>query len=184
MVGGLVLALLLAAVLIPGQSARAAANASTAAPALDIFAKIDTIPGDSTDAQFVHQIPVQSVSFASTSLGGAGGRPNISPITFTAAAGSDSPLLFMALAQRKVLNSAVFSFVHTASNGTTTAFQTYTLSHCTIVGFHQTAPQNGVDDEVQIAFTKVTYAFSPQKADGSLAPPISGGWDITGNKPA
>ncbi len=92
MLSSVVLTLLLAVALIPGQSARAAANAPTAAPTLDIFAKIldsagTPINGDSTAKGFEKQIPVQSFSFAgmnSAPTGTGAGKAIASPITFTA----------------------------------------------------------------------------------------------------
>ena len=189
MLSSVVLTLLLAVVLIPGQSARAAANAP-AATTLEIFAKIDTIPGDSVSDKFKGQISIQSFSFAGMNSaptgtgagGGAGaGKSVASPITFTAVAGSDSPLLLKALAKHTVLKTAVFSFVHVHTEGTSAVFQTYMLSNCTIVSFHQTAPENGVVDEVQIAFSKVTYTFSLEKQDGTLGTTTTVTWDIKAN---
>jgi type VI secretion system secreted protein Hcp len=189
MVGSVLLTLLLAVIFIPGQGAKASANLP-AATSLEIFAKIDTIPGDSTNAKFVHQIPVESFSFASgnsaragagASLGGGAGKVMASPITFTAAAGSDSPLLLKAVAKGTHLTTAVFSFVHSAGDSSA-VFQTYTLGDCSILSFHQTAQQGGVvDDEVQISFTKVTYTFTPQNPDGSLGSPSSVTWDLKTN---
>jgi len=185
MLSSVVLTLLLAMVFIPGHSARAAAS-TPAVATIDIFAKIDTIQGDSTNSKFAKQIPVQSFSFASTSsapTGAGAGKSIASPITFTAAAGSDSPYLLKALAQGTHLQTAVFSFARAGDSPA--VFQTYTLSNCSIIGFHQTMQQNGVvGDEVQITFTKVMYKFSPQKPDGSLASPITVTWDIQKNQAA
>jgi type VI secretion system secreted protein Hcp len=187
MLSSVILTLLLAMVFIPGHSARAAAS-TPAAAGIDIFAKIDTIQGDSTNSKFAKQIPVQGFSFASTSsaptgAGAGAGKSIASPITFTAAAGSDSPYLLKALAQGTHLQTAVFSFARAGNSPA--AFQTYTLSNCSIIGFHQLVQQNGVvGDEVQITFTKVIYKFSPQKPDGSLAPPITVTWDIQTNQAA
>ncbi len=63
-----------------------------------------------------------------------------------------------------------------------TLLQKYVLSTCLIVSFHQTAPQNGVVDEIQMSFAVVKYSFSPQKSDGSLGTPITVTWDIRANK--
>jgi type VI secretion system secreted protein Hcp len=181
MLSGVVLTLLLGVVLIPGHSARAAANAP-AATTLEIFATIDTITGDSTAKGFEKQIEVQSFSFAGMNSAPTGaGKSIASPITFTAAAGTDSPLLLKALAQHTVLKTAVFKFVHTGGESPF-VFQTYSLSNCLIVGFHQTAPVNGVVDEVQLAFAKVTYTVTQQKPDGSPGTTTTVTWDIKANK--
>jgi type VI secretion system secreted protein Hcp len=149
---------------------------------LAIFAQIDGIPGDATDEKFVNQIPVQNFSFASKNSVATGtGKVITSPITFTAAAGPDSPLLIMALAKGTVLKSAVFSFVHSSGDGQF-VFEKYTLSNCSIKSFHQTASESGVVvDEVQISFTQVTYTFTPQKADGTPGSSISVTWDLKTN---
>jgi type VI secretion system secreted protein Hcp len=90
-----------------------ASTSSQAFAAVDMFIKIDTIDGESTDKTHGKEIDVLSWSWGasqsgSMAMGGGAGKVSMQDFTFTKSLDKSSPKLFEALATGKHLKDATF----------------------------------------------------------------------------
>jgi type VI secretion system secreted protein Hcp len=114
--------------------------------------------------------------------GGAGARKvRITDFHFTTHTSQASPLLFLATANGRHLKSGLVT-VRRKGRGQ----QEYLKIELTdvLVSSYQSGAGNGAapQDQVSLNFSKITYSFYPQKADGSLGAPVTAAWDLKANK--
>ena len=157
--------------------------------ASDIFAKIGTIKGESTDAKHKGEIEVQSWSWGVTQGGtiahgggGGAGKASFHDLNFTHRIDRASPLLMKACATGSHIPEATIT-VRKAGKGP----QEYliikmsdviiTSVAMSVVGEEPTTAEN-----VTIQAAKVDLEYRAQKADGSLEPGIHFKYDIKANK--
>jgi type VI secretion system secreted protein Hcp len=171
----------------------AAATPIVAAAALptgtdNYFLKLDGVPGDSTDAK--HKGEIQLLSFAwgasnsgtASSTGGAGaGKVSFSDFTFTAKTSQASPLLMLNTATGKRLKTGLITVARKNRGGQ--EFIKIELTDVLVTSYQQGAGNGSVPlDSASLAFSKITFSFSPQRPDGSLGPAVTATWDLRANK--
>lgn len=155
---------------------------------VDYFLKIDTVPGDSHDAQHRDEIEVLAFSWGETHAGppatgtGSGaGKVHIEDFHFTSLTGSASPKLMLLCANGKHVKNAVL-----VARRAGTAQQEYlklTFTDVTVTSYHVSGSEGDVPiDEVSLQFAKVQIDYRPQRANGSLATAVHAGWDVKLNK--
>jgi len=156
--------------------------------AIDIFAKIGDIKGESRDAKHKDEVEVLSWSWGvsqtgSTGPGGGGGvgKPSFSDFQFTHHIDKASPLLMAACATGKHIKDATITN-RKAGKGQ----QEYLIIKMNDILITSVQPalsgaEGGVEN-VTLKLAKVDLEYRPQKPDGSLDAGVHFKYDIKGNK--
>jgi type VI secretion system secreted protein Hcp len=152
------------------------------------FLKIDGIPGESLDSKHKDEIEVLSWSWGETQPvpatpgGGAGsGKVAMTDLHVSTQMSRASPQLLLACASGKHIKSAVLTG-RKAGKGQA-EYLTFTLSDVLVSGYHTGGSEAEAPlDSVSLTFSKIQVSYKQSKADGSLAPAITVGWDRKTNK--
>lgn len=155
---------------------------------LRMFAKIDGIPGESTDVKHKGEIDVLSFSWGVTnpvatgSGGGSSvGRPTFQHVTFSHVIDKASPLLVQSCALGQHIKTATLT--QSAAGKTAADFLQFKFEDVVVTAVTEAgAGDQRLAESVSLAYAKVHMAYSPQKADGSFDPPIKFGFDLAANK--
>ena len=161
--------------------------------AVDYFLKIDGIEGESRDAKHKGEIEVLSFSWGETHPashggggGGGGGAGKVSMQDFQVAAlvTKASPKLMLACASGQHLKQAVMTARKAGKNQQ--EFLVYKFTDL-LVSSYQTGGSAGGDvapmDQISFNFGTIEIEYRAQRADGSLDPGITAGWNLKQNKP-
>jgi type VI secretion system secreted protein Hcp len=178
-----------------GISSLGSRNTVEAAPATgnaDYFLKIDGIAGDSTDAQHVGEIELNSVDWSNNGTpgleqsgttagsGGGAGKVKLNDIHFTQNVSKASPKLMLSTANGQHYKEAILS-VRKAGK-TKTQFLTFKMTDVLVSSYRFTGKDQSLPtDEFSLDFAKIEQSFTPQKADGSADTPVTGGFDFKAN---
>ena len=156
---------------------------------VDLFLKIDGIPGESRDAKHKGEIDLEAFSWGATNQGapGGGGGGGAGKVTmhdfhFTTRVNKASPLLFLSCATGKHLKQAILTARKAGKEQL--EFLVYKFTDI-LISSYQVAGSEGADapmDQISFNFAQVEYQYREQKADGSPASPIKVGWDVKKNK--
>ncbi len=156
---------------------------------VDYFLKIEGIQGESQDAKHKNEIELESFSWGETQSGvvgpggGAAGKVQMQDFHFVKRLDQASPKLFLACASGQHIKLATL-VARKAGKGQQ-EFLIYKFSDL-LVSSYQTGGSAHGDllpmDQVSFNFGRIEVEYRPQKADGSLAPPIKAGWDVKQNK--
>jgi type VI secretion system secreted protein Hcp len=159
------------------------------------FLRIDGVQGESADARHQGWIDAESWSWGETHPGpggppgagaGAGaGRVQVHDLHVVAHFGRASPRLLVACASREHFRQAELAAVRTG--GAQQEFLTLTLSDVVVTAYQTGGSAVGglaPTDQLALGFGKIVVEYRPQKADGSLAAPVKGGWDVRANRKA
>ena len=154
--------------------------------AFDLFLKLDDITGESSDSKHKGEIEVLSYSFglantASPSASGAsGGTATFDGFHFVSKLQKSSPALFLKCASGAHLKEAVLTARKTGDKQQ--EFYKLTFTDVVVTEFQQAGDANGDEtvprEQMSLAFGKITLAYSPQKADGSLDASVTATWDV------
>ena len=157
--------------------------------ASDIFAKIGTILGESTDAKHKNEIDVLAWSWGvmqsgSMAYGGAGAtrKASFNDFNFTHHIDKATPLLMKACAVGTHIPDATIT-VRKAGKGQ----QEYLVMKMTdvlITSVTMSVAEGAPDtaENVTLQFAKIDLEYKPQKADGSLDVGLHFKYDIKANK--
>ena len=156
--------------------------------AVDMFLKIATVNGESTDSVHEGEIDLLSWSFAahqtgvSQSGGGSGaGRVSIQDLTITKKVDRSSPTLFALCCNGSHVDDAVLTV--RKAGGEALEYLVVKMEHVLITGL-QTTGSDGQDqlvEQVTLNFKRVGLIYTPQKDDGTGGPTVGGGWDVGAN---
>jgi type VI secretion system secreted protein Hcp len=162
--------------------------------AVDYFLKIDGIEGESQDAKHKGEIQLESFNWGlhnTVSAGGAGGRgagrASFEDFHFVAPSSKASPKMMFACASGQHIKTATLT-CRKAGNAETAGqdflmikLETVLISSYNEAGSQQT--DNGIpQDSVALNFTKITFTYRPQNADGALGAAVTESWDLKTNK--
>jgi type VI secretion system secreted protein Hcp len=161
--------------------------------AVDLFLKIDGIPGESVDKAHKDEIELESFSWGETNSGapqpggggGGAGKVQIQDLHVVALVNKASPTLMLACATGKHLKQAVLT-ARKAGKGQQ-EFLVFKFSDVLVSSYQIGGSSHGDQlptDQVSFNFAKIEMEFRPQKADGTLDAGVKAGWDVKGNKPA
>jgi type VI secretion system secreted protein Hcp len=157
--------------------------------AVDYFLKLDGIPGESRDAKHRGQIELQSFSWGEVQQrppagsGAGAGRVAVQDLLFIAQVGKASPKILLACAAGTHIATAVLTARR--SGRAAQDFLVYSLMDV-VISSYQTGGVEGTDgpvDQVSLSFGRIRVEYRAQKADGSLEPAVSAGWDVNQNHP-
>ena len=156
--------------------------------AVDYFLKIEGIKGDSQDDKHKDEIDVQSFSWGVSQTvgraggGGAGaGKVRFQDFHFTTSVSKASPKLFLSCATGEHIKDATITLRKAGRDQ-----QEYIVIKMSdvLISSYQTGGtgEQVPTDQVSMAFAKIEYSYSPQKADGTLDAAITAAWDLKANK--
>jgi type VI secretion system secreted protein Hcp len=154
----------------------------------DSFLKLDGIEGESTDARHQGEIDVLSwswgVSNSATILaghGGGSGKATFDSLKVAAVTSKASPILMLATASGQHISGAVLTA--RKAGGAQPEFLTITMEDVVVSSYHLGTDAGALpSDQFSLTYAKIVMEYRPQKADGTLAPPITAGWDVKANK--
>jgi type VI secretion system secreted protein Hcp len=149
----------------------------------DYFLKIDGIPGESQNPRHQGEIELESFSWSESYLASAGdtGRVHIQDLHVTKPIDKASPLLMLACASGRRFTSAVLTAQRPGTEPLD--YLTISLGGVLVNSYQMEAPagQPRPADQVSFTFRQIEVAYRPQLPDGSLAQPVSAGWDVVAN---
>ena len=155
--------------------------------AIDIFAKIGDIKGESSDAKHKDEVEVLSWSWgvaqsgSVTGPGGGAGKASFADFSFMHRIDSASPLLMKACATGEHIKEATVT--HRKAGKGQQEFLIIKMNDILITSVQPTASNaDGLMEAVSLQMAKVNLEYKPQKADGSLDAGVFFKYDIKGNK--
>jgi type VI secretion system secreted protein Hcp len=159
--------------------------------AVDMFLKIDGIPGESTDAKFDKELVLESFSWGETNTGahtaggGAGaGKVSMQDFHFTAKGSIATPKLMFACASGQHIKDAVMSVRRaTEQKEGSLVFLTYSFQGVVITSVQEAGDTSGIPlDSVSFAFEKIDVMWKPQTASGAVGTPVEFAWNLKANQ--
>lgn len=164
------------------------AGASSVSAADDYFLKIDGIPGESQDARHPGEIELGSFSWAVSNSGstagggGAGaGKASFQDFAITARMSKASPRLFLACASGEHIKSALLTVRRAGREQQ--EYYTIKMEDVLVSRVENSAADGAAPgDAVMFKFSKITWTYRAQKADGTLDTPVAVYWDLKQNK--
>jgi type VI secretion system secreted protein Hcp len=157
--------------------------------AVDIFAKLGDIKGESTDNKHKDEVEVLSYSWGVTNPahigtggGGGAGRATFQDLSIVHKIDKASPQLLRACATGQHLKDATITF-RKAGKGQQ-EFLVIKMNDVIITGVTQSEAQDseGGSETVSLEFAKVDWEFRPLKPNGTLDAGIHFKFDIEANK--
>lgn len=156
--------------------------------AVDMFLKLDGIPGESRDSKHKNEIDVESFSWGATNSGsaaygggGGAGKVAMQDFTFVAPVSKASPRLFLACASGEHIRSGLLTVRRSGEQQM--EFLKITLTDILISGWKQegTAGDAVPTDQVTMNFAKVKIDYTEQSPTGASGETTSAGWDVKAN---
>ena len=154
--------------------------------AADFLLEIDGIKGESTDHKHAGTIEVESFSWGESNIGsmaagggGGAGKVNFQDLHLTSRVNKASPLLAKACATGQHIKKAIL-FVR-KSGGDAQDYYKVTMEDLLISSYQSggSAGSNALPtDQFAINYARIEFAYSPQKADGSLEGPVVFKYDL------
>ena len=162
--------------------------------AVDMFLKLDGIPGDSNDRQIKGEIVLESFSWGETNTlahnaftagGGAGaGKVSFQDFHFTARVSKASPKLLLACASGQHIPTGTVTLRKgTAQQENQFVFLVYKFTNVIITSVQDTGSGDVPVELVSFAFQKVFVEFKEQSPTGALTA-IDFAWDLLANRKA
>ncbi len=159
--------------------------------AVDMFIKIDSIPGESTDSKHDKWIDVLSVSwgatnpvFSSTGAGGTRETSNavVADFSFIKEADKSSPKLFLAVANGENLRDVTIDLVkRTGSESAGVPFIKGTLTDAIVTSYSISSSGETPTEHISLNFAKVEYQHTLQDSKtGNVETKVS--YDLTTGK--
>lgn len=157
--------------------------------AIDIFAKLGSIKGESADAKHKDEIEVLSYSWGISQApagggdGAAAGKANVHDISIVHVIDKATPLLLRACATGEHLKDATIS--HRKAGKSQQDYLVIKLNDVTVTAVSHGASSGGDfigTESVSLRFAKVDFSYKAQKADGSLDAAVSFKYDVANHK--
>jgi type VI secretion system secreted protein Hcp len=156
--------------------------------AVDIFLKIDGIPGESQDAKHKDEIDVLSWSWGMSTAPTAGlptgqvpGRVSVKDMSITKRIDVATPRLMLSCASGQHLRSAALTVRKAGAKQP--EFLNIKMNEVLVTSV--TAAESSAEDRgtelLTLAFSKVGLDYVQQKADGTAAGTVSFNWDLVKN---
>ncbi len=158
---------------------------------IDLFLKIDGIPGESQDAKHKGEIDLQSFSWGETNesgpsraAGAAAGKVAMQDFHFATRVNKASPVLFLSCAMGKHIKEAVLTARKAGKEQQ--EFLVFKFSDLLISSYQIGGAEAEGEipmDQVSFDFSRIDFDYRAQKPDGTFAGPIKAGWDVKKKKP-
>jgi type VI secretion system secreted protein Hcp len=159
--------------------------------AVDIFAKIGDIKGESADAKHKDEIEVLSFSWGVSNPaaggggggGGGAGKAHFQDLSIVHRIDKATPKLLEACATGKHLPEATIT--HRKAGKGQQEYLIVKMNDVLITAVTHSGDsgaQGTTSETVSMAFAKIALDYRPQKADGSLDAAVHFGFDVKNNK--
>jgi type VI secretion system secreted protein Hcp len=157
--------------------------------AVDIFAKLGDIKGESTDDKHKDEIEVLSFSWGvanaahAAGSGGGAGKATFQDLSFVHRIDKASPQLLLVCATGKHLPDATIT--HRKAGKGQQEYLIVKMNDVIITGVVHSGSASQPDatsETVSLAFAKVHVEYKPQKQDGSLDTGVHFKYDLKANK--
>ena len=156
--------------------------------AIDIFAKIGDIKGESLDDKHKDEIEVLSFSWGVTHAGSSGtgggggaGKATFQDLSIVHKIDKASPKLLQMCATGEHVKEATIT--HRKAGKGHQEFLVVKMNDVIITGVvHGGSNEGSASETVSLAFAKVDFEYRPQKADGSLDAGIHFKYDLKAHK--
>lgn len=159
--------------------------------ALDMFLKLDQIPGESIVKGHANEIDVLAFSWgvsnpATISSAGGGlssGKPSFQELSLTKYVDLASPQLMTAAATGKHIASATFTVMKNTSTGGLGNYYTVTLTEVLVTSL-STGGSGGEDrmtENITLNYAKIKIDYYQQKPDGSITLAGTFTYDVAAN---
>jgi type VI secretion system secreted protein Hcp len=156
--------------------------------AVDVFLKLDDVPGESADKVHGKEIDVLAWSWGMSNSGtahvggGAGaGKVNVQDLSFSKYVDRSSPILMLKCCEGQHFEKALLTV--RKAGGKPLEYIKIKMQTVVITGI--TTGGSGAEDRltenVTLNFAKLSLDYVPQKADGTGDTAIPFGWDIAAN---
>jgi type VI secretion system secreted protein Hcp len=150
----------------------------------DYFLEINGIPGESQDAKQAKSVDVLSYSWgvsrppATSSTGGAGGKPTLKELTIHKRVDVASPLLFRRLAAGQTISS--MELIGRKSGASPLIFLRYCFQNVQVTSIQQsdaTGAGPAPEEDVTFFYVAVSEQYTRQNPDGSIGQTVFAGWN-------
>jgi type VI secretion system secreted protein Hcp len=155
--------------------------------AADIFAKLGDIKGESIDDKHKDEIEVLSVSWGVSNQGSMGfgtgggeGKATFHDLTFVHRYDKASPILMQSCANGTHLKEGTIT-LRKAGKGQQ-EYLVFKMNDIIVTAVQPGFANNEPQENVSLAFSKVSVEYKPQKADGSLDAAIKFAYDLKAQK--
>lgn len=157
--------------------------------AVDIFAKLGDIKGESTDAKHKDEIEVLSFSWGVTNAapagggGGGAGKATFQDLSIVHRIDKASPQLLLACATGKHLPDATIT--HRKAGKGQQDYLIVKMNDVIVTGVVHSGnagPEATTSETVSLSFAKIAFEYKPRKQDGSLDAGVHFKYDIKSNK--
>jgi type VI secretion system secreted protein Hcp len=158
-------------------AAAAFALPATVRAADDYFLELSGIKGESVDKQFKDAIDVQSFSWGVQNSG----KPHFQDLAIAKSVDAASPQLLLRAASGDPIATAKLTV--RKAGPSPAPYLTLCLTDARVTSL-STAGSSGGDrptESVTFSYSTIVESYRRQNADGSLAPPIVGGWNLIRN---
>ena len=164
--------------------------------ALDIFLKLDGIPGESVDAKHKGEIVLESFSWGETNTvahgaftggGASAGRVSLQDFHFTSRVSKASPKLMLACASgQHILNGLVTVRRGTAQQENQFEFLFYKFTNVIITSVQDVAQSSDLLplESVSFAFQKINVEIKGETPTGAAGGTVDFAWDLVANRKA
>jgi type VI secretion system secreted protein Hcp len=157
--------------------------------AIDTYAKIGDIKGESMADGHKDEIEVLSYSWGVTNAGsmrsgggGGEGAANFHDMSFVHSVDKASPVLFQACALGTHLKEATITHRKAGTKGGQVDYLVVKLNDVIITSVTHGGSSDSHSENVSLSFSKVHLEYKPQKQDGSLDAGIQFKYDLKGKK--
>jgi type VI secretion system secreted protein Hcp len=144
--------------------------------ASDIFLELDGIKGESKDAKHFNEIEIYSFSWGATQLGSdapqGSGKVSVSDFSLGSRVSKASPQLMLACATGKHIPAGLITVRKAAQKPL--EYYVIKMTDVLVSSYQSEGSSSGVPtDQFSLNYAKIEFSYYPQKADGSLGPPVT-----------
>jgi type VI secretion system secreted protein Hcp len=156
--------------------------------AVDMFLRVDTLEGESSDSKHKGEIQIESWEWAAAQTGTSGsgsglgaGKVQIQDITVVKKVDRTSPMLYKLCCNGQHLKSADLTV--RKAGGDALEYLVIHFEDLMITSYDVGEVQEDqIMESVRINFTRAAITYTPQVEGGGGGAKVSGGWDIKANK--
>src|SRR3954451_7303090 len=158
---------------------------------MDMFLRIDGIPGDAEQKGHEHWLRVMSADWGASADvaaaphggGGGAGEAEFRPAVFTAWASVATPLLFEACVSGRHAASATFEALHAGQNPAVAVRWDFEDVRVANLGMSGSEPSLTMADSFALAYARVRITTFQQDPRGGAATATARGWALAASRP-
>lgn len=160
----------------------------TASAAVDLYLKIDDVPGEAQSSKHTGEIDVLAWSWGMAQSGtmhagsgGGGGKVSIQDLSITKYIDKSSPVLMLYTCNGKQFPKVVLTIEH--SGKTLVPYLKITMTEVIVTSLSTggSGGQDRLTENITFNFAEVDVEYTPMNQDGTSLPPIRFGWDVAKN---